>query len=416
MNTQPAARDILASTACLLFTHGQVTESTNKSIARLGKALGVEVRVLLRWSEVVLLIDGQATPLIYIAKPTALHMGRISAILHMIDEVEAQRMTLAQAARELDSIAQMPTSSTLRFSVMAGAAACGLAVIFGASTLATFAVIFFSAFCGGLMRRLAARITPNTLVQPLIAALIAGAAGSLSVHVGLDADLRLTLICPCMILMPGPHFLNGSIDLVRARISLGTARLVFACLLVLMICIGLLLGLALGNTSLPLHHAPFSVPLLHNVIAAGLAVAGYGTFYNMAWRVLPLPIVVGMSAHGMQWLLLDWGVAVATATLGACAVAGLLSAVLAQHLRQPFAAFAFAAVVCMIPGLYLFDAAAALVRMVSHGQHEPLELLLSGAINGVQAILIILAMTVGLIVPKMLYDSYHKHFGAQAQR
>ena len=32
-------------------------------------------------------------------------------------------------------------------------------------------------------------------------------------------------VCPCMVLVPGPHFLNGIIDLVHGQLSLGAFRL-----------------------------------------------------------------------------------------------------------------------------------------------------------------------------------------------
>ena len=84
-----------------------------------------------------------------------------------------------------------------------------------------------------------------------------------------------------MVLVPGPHLLNGAIDLARARIALGASRILYACLIILMICTGLLAGLALGGVSLPVSGPSFLVPLLYDVIAAGIAVAAYGTFFAM---------------------------------------------------------------------------------------------------------------------------------------
>ena len=46
-----------------------------------------------------------------------------------------------------------------------------------------------------------------------------------------------------MVLVPGPHFLNGALDLINGRVGLGAARLVYAGLIVVAISVGLLLGL-----------------------------------------------------------------------------------------------------------------------------------------------------------------------------
>jgi Putative threonine/serine exporter len=54
-----------------------------------------------------------------------------------------------------------------------------------------------------------------------------------------------------MVLVPGPHFLNSALDLINGRIALGTARLMYAGLIVVAISEGLLIRLALFGISLP---------------------------------------------------------------------------------------------------------------------------------------------------------------------
>jgi len=43
------------------------------------------------------------------------------------------------------------------------------------------------------------------------------------------------------------------------------------------------------------------VPLFCDVIAAGVAVAAYGTFFSMPWRMLPIPMLIGMLVHAARW-------------------------------------------------------------------------------------------------------------------
>ena len=66
-------------------------------------------------------------------------------------------------------------------------------------------------------------------VQPFCAALLAGMVGALAVRFELSSSLRLVAVCPCMVLVPGPHMLNGTLDLVGGRVRLGAARLIYAC-------------------------------------------------------------------------------------------------------------------------------------------------------------------------------------------
>jgi hypothetical protein len=58
----------------------------------------------------------------------------------------------------------------------------------------------------------------------------------------------------------------------------------------------------------------------------------------------------------------------------------------------------------MIPGFFLFQAASALLELVSIGSRAPLTLLTNIAANGATAFLVILAMTFGLILPRMLLE------------
>jgi uncharacterized membrane protein YjjB (DUF3815 family) len=70
--------------------------------------------------------------------------------------------------------------------------------------------------------------------------------------------------------------------------------------------------------------------------------------------------------------------------------------------RLPYAGLAFASVVSLIPGVFLFRMADGLVELVASGGHVSSNLLQATLADGVNAFLITLAITLGLILPKML--------------
>src|SRR5207245_9137756 len=136
------------------------------------------------------------------------------------------------------------------------------------------------------LRGTVGRYSANTRRQPLCAALLAGMIGALAVRYNLGSSLRLVAVCPCMILVPGPHVLNGAMDLIAARINLGTSRLVHAGLIILAISVGLLLGMAILSVSLPVVEPGNAVTFWLDVIAAGVAIAAFSVFFSTTLRML----------------------------------------------------------------------------------------------------------------------------------
>ena len=181
-------------------------------------------------------------------------MGKVASVVSVIDQVCGGQLPFEAAVTSLEQIQRTSPVSTLRFSLMAGMGAVALGVIFGALRLLSLALIGLSGFLGAQLRRAIARLTENTLVQPFAAALLAGVIGAITVRFEFTSLQRLVAVCPCMVLVPGPHFLNGAIDLIRSRVLLGLALLTYASMIVLAISAGLLIGLALGvPVRLPRH-------------------------------------------------------------------------------------------------------------------------------------------------------------------
>jgi uncharacterized membrane protein YjjP (DUF1212 family) len=406
--TRTSAIETVARASALLFENGQTTERILVTARRLGCALGVPVALHPHWGELVVQVEGTLLSEATQTMPLGVDMGKVLGAMTIVDQLCDGVLPLEAARSSLSAVEdRLPSVSALRFAFFAALGAASLGVIFGALDVPSLMFIALSAGLAGLLRRGLATLTRNPLVQPLCAAMVAGAIGAIAPRFDASDAQRLVALCPCMVLVPGPHILNGAIDLVRTRITLGVARLVYAALIMLMICAGLLLGLAADPTPLPISTAAVPVPLAADIVAAGCAVAAFGTFFSLPWRLLPLPIAVGMLAHAARWALLSLaGAHVAAGALAACFLVGMIIAPIVDRLRLPFAALAFSAVVSMMPGVYLFHAASALLALVTIGEHAPVALLSSVVANSTTAFLIILAMTFGLILPRMLFEYF----------
>jgi uncharacterized membrane protein YjjB (DUF3815 family) len=155
-----------------------------------------------------------------------------------------------------------------------------------------------------------------------------------------------------------------------------------------------------------------SVPLLRDASFAGVAAACYGMYFNMPMRMLGWPIAIAVPAHALRWLAIaKLHTSVPVGSLSACVFVGLVMTPIARNRLLPFAAIGFASVVSMMPGSYVMRMAGGLVQ-IADGSHTTLALISATIVDGTTAFLVVLAMGVGLLAPKLIID----RLGQKSQR
>ena len=398
---------LLLSAARALHENGQETGAALEAITRLGGALGIKATLFPTWGELFMQIDStHGTVLSAIAAtPSNVSMNRVTATLRAIEAICEGRIMGAAAKEALAAASRRSPSNLYLFVLACLAGASALALIFGAIHLQSVALIALSAAMGALLRRGMARFGISSFLQVFSAALLAGFVGALAVRWQISSALRLVAVCPCMVLIPGPHILNGALDLTALRIPLGSSRLGFATLTVFSICAGLLIGLALGGSYLPASEPARQVPLWLDTSAAGVAAASYSVFFSMPLRMLVWPVLAGMAAHAARWEAMSvlgmnaiWGTGIA------CLIVGVSLVPISQRLHLPFPAIGFASVVSLVPGIFLFRMSSGLVQIQQDAASTTVSLLGSIFSDGITALLIIIAMLLGLVLPMHLFD------------
>jgi len=400
--------DVVLTIGQALHVNGQSTDDTLAATERLSNSLGLRAMIIPSWSELQLEATEGTTRLVSLvaASPTGVHMARVASAMQAIDKVTAGHLPATAALETIDAISHAPPAPTWLFALAAAAGAASLSVLYGIQHSPAVMLIALSAAAGAVLRRILAHYSTNAFLQPLCAALLAGVIGAFAVRYQLSSPSRLVAVCPCMILVPGPHVLNGMLDLSVARIALGASRLLYAGLVVLAISSGLLLGLGLLGVSLPVGEPGRAVPLWLDILAAGVAVAAFSIFFSMPLRMLGWPVAIGMIAHALRWWTLSLGGGATTGAFVACLVAGLVLAPVARRGHMPFAAIGFASVVSLMPGVFLFRMSSGLLQL-ANSANVSLPLLGATVADGMIAFTIILAMSFGVIVPKIVNDRLH---------
>ncbi len=406
-SAEEAGYDLLLTAAAGLLTNGESTTGSLAAAEVLGERLGIEAVLAPTWGELFLQAGGERAR-VRAATPSGVNMSRVIATLRAVEQVRAGQLAGASAQAALVAADRAPQSGLGRFVLACSLGAGALAIINGATHAGALVLIMAGAGAGALLRRgLAQWLGANVFLQDLAAALLAGVVGGLAVRWQLSTPLRLVALGPLLVLVPGPTLLNGALDLAALRLPLGLARVSYGLLTILVISAGVLLGLGLCGISLPATVTGQAVPLWLDVGCAGVAAAAYGVFYAMPPRLLIYPVLVGMLAHATRWgVVSGLGLNNAVGAGLACLVAGLIMVPLAWRHRLPFAGVGFAAVVSMVPGIFLFRMGGGLIDLQKQAGATSLALVGGVFSDGVMALLTIVTMTLGLVLPLSAYARF----------
>jgi len=248
-----------------------------------------------------------------------------------------------------------------------GLAAAALAWLLRADA-AAIAVSGASSALGLLARQSLAKRHPILFALPFTAALIGAVLGAVVIRAGWTTTPGFCLMVPALMLVPGPHLINGLYDVLENHIESGLARLVLACGILVAAAAGVFLGgwLVLGLVTVEARPSPdVQLTLWLDVLLAGAAACGFSAFYNTPWRMLWISVLCGMIGHGIRFVLMGHGVSQEIATLWACLPIGLLANLGVARLGVPFASIAFAGAVPMMPGALIYQALEAAMHLAA---------------------------------------------------
>src|SRR5262245_2140563 len=400
MSTPRLHADLLLQAGRLLLEYNESTGAIHRALTATARALTDEtchVTVSYRGVAVSLAGEGPAQESVRELR----YNNAVQVRVHEVLERVRQGQLEASAALAFLGRVEADTPRYPRWlaALVLGAGAASLAAILGADGGAA-AVAGLASGLGLLARQELGRRHFALLALPLTAALIGAILGGLAIRLGWSRTPGLVLIVPALMLVPGPHLINGMLDLIDNYLPMSLARLGLAVGILLASGLGIVLGVEL---TLPVPLPPEQgadadhLNLLSDMALAGVVTCGFAVIYNTAWRHVGLAAVGGMAGHGLRFLALEagWGLEAAT-FLGGLAV-GVVAGWMARSAKTPMAVIAFAGAVTMMPGLHIYRAlggALQLARQMNEAEPGAIAATLG---NASQACLVVSALALGLI-------------------
>ena len=135
---------------------------------------------------------------------------------------------------------------------------------------------------------------------------------------------------------------------------------------------------------------------------AGLAVIGFAMVFSVPRRTMPGIIVLAILAHLLRALMLHEGAALPLASFVAALFVGFTAAVVAPRAGQATPIYAFAPVIPLVPGTYMFDALTGILDLTTRTVADPSAVVDTTVIDVSIATLTIIALAVGAISPTLI--------------
>jgi uncharacterized membrane protein YjjP (DUF1212 family) len=400
MSTRRLHTELLVQAGRLLLEYNESTGEIHRALTATATALGSEgCHVALSYDGVTVSLAGEGLALLPVRELR--YNNAVQARVHTI--LEQVRRGVLEPATALACLRGVE-ADTKRHSrwlavLVLGVAAASLAGLLGADAGAVV-VAGVSTGLGLLARQELGRRHFSLLALPLTAAFIGAILGGLAICQGWTRTPELVLIVPALMLVPGPHLINGLLDLIDNHLPMSLARLGLATGIVLASALGIVLGVELTLPG-PLPEGQAAtvdhLNLVSDVVLAGMVTCGFAVFYNTAWGQLGMTVVGGMAGHGLRFLALEAGSSLVAATfLGGLAV-GVVSAWMARTARTPLAVIAFAGAVTMMPGLHIYRALGGALQLAREIGQTDSAVVAATLGNALQAGFVVSGLALGLI-------------------
>ncbi len=401
VNARRIQADLLVQAGRLLLAYSESTGAIHRALTTTARALAGETcHVFVSYRGVAVTLPGEGAAVAPV-RELGYNMAVQARVHEVLEELRRGRLDAPAALGRLNGIeADTPRHPRWLAALLLGIAAASLAGLLGADAGAA-GVAGVATALGLFARQELGRRHFSLLTLPLTAAFLGAALGGLAIRLGWTRTPELVLVVPALMVVPGPHLINGLLDLVDNYLPMSLFRLWLATGILCASALGIIVGVEL-TVPAPLFAGPGAgsgpSDLVTDMALAGLVTCGFAVFYNTPWRPLGMAAVGGMAGHGVRFLALEAGCWLETATFLGGLTVGAVSGGMARSIRAPVAVLAFAGAVTMIPGLTLYRALGGALQLARQAGRTDPDLTAVTFGYTFQGGLVVSALALGLLV------------------
>lgn len=320
----------------------------------------------------------------------------------------SQKRSVTEIHSALDRIQSKPENHGVLTLGLAAATACGAFTFLLGGGIVEIICAFFGAGAGNIVRKkmLQRKISlfGNIGVSVAVSCFVYVAVNLIFQYVlGISEAHRAGYICAMLYVIPGFPLITGGIDMAKLDMRSGIERTTYA---ILIITVATMTGYAAALLC-RFHPADFpaldieaNIKALLRIVASFLGVYNFSLMFNSTKKMALTAGLIGMLTNTLRLELIDFAAMPAgiAAFIGALCT-GLIASAVNKKCGFPRISLTVPAIVIMVPGLYMYRGI----------YHIGLNDMTNGAFWLIKAILIVVALPLGLVTARLCTDKDFRH-------
>lgn len=404
---------LILDTGQLMMESGADTKRTVRDMLRTAANLGIhwsQVQLHMAYTTIMMNVDDGKKSYTMFRK--CYRHGCNMATILTVSELDWQALredfSLTEYRRSLTKIVADNTHRLYArpATSLAAGIACGCFCLMFGGNLVTALYTTLAALIGWWVRFFCDRLEINTYIGIAAAAAVAALLASGAKFLPLGISEAYAMMCCTLFLIPGIPLINAVDDFLNNYLTSGMTRATYTVLSIVAMTFGLVFAVWLcGDTLSTIKITP--PPLgLEEAVEAALSATAFAVLFNVPQRLLPIAAGGAVITVGMRsFLVISQGWGIAEASFAGAALLSLVAFGLSHRFHIPIFVVTIPAAIPLIPGVLLYRLFFALININILAVPELLEAIR----QGVQAVLVILAIAVGVTTPDVLAHQFMEH-------